>query len=103
MPSQNHVHTYVKFKSRPDYMRCAAPDCTHYTLKETLIGKNSRCALCGAQFILDKETIRLAKPRCLGCRSTKKAKVFQASQALAAQVLGTFELGIQGEKPKDGN
>jgi hypothetical protein len=82
MPSQDHIHTYVQFKSRPGYFRCAAPDCTHFLIREMVIGKNSLCTECGSQFLIDFDNAKLKKPRCLKCRDTVKARAFKVGQSI---------------------
>lgn len=96
MASQNHIHTYVKFKSRPGYFRCAAPDCTHFLIKEAVKGKYSLCPDCGRQFIIDTDNIRLAKPRCLNCRDSKKAKAFKVGQEALSKIV-RFDVGDGAE------
>ena len=88
MPSLNHIHTYVRYKSRPGYYRCDAPDCTHFNTKEHITGKLSLCSLCGQQMILDSEALRRARPRCINCSDTKKAKIHRKAQELT-RYLGT--------------
>lgn len=88
MPSLNHIHTYVRYKSRPGYYRCDAPDCTHFNTKEHITGKLSLCSLCGQQMILDSEALRRARPRCINCSDTKKAKIHRRAQELT-RYLGT--------------
>jgi hypothetical protein len=87
MPSQNHTHTYVQFKARPGYFRCAAPDCTHFLIREAVIGKNSLCNDCGQSFLLTLDAAKLRKPRCLMCRNTKQARAFQTGQQFMAGLL----------------
>jgi hypothetical protein len=90
MPSIDHVHLYVKYKKRPGYFRCAAPNCTHIADKEFLEGKHSTCNLCGAVMTLSKEDLRRAKPRCIECSNTKKAKDLKKLQELTMYI-GTSE------------
>lgn len=87
MPSQKHIHSYVQFKSRPGYFRCAAPDCTHFLIREAVIGKYSKCLDCGSQFTIDFENSKLRTPKCLMCRTTKKAIAFQKGQELMAKMV----------------
>lgn len=73
MPVVNHVHTYVKYKGRPGFYRCDAPDCTHFIDKESILGKYSLCTECGSQMILTKDDLRRARPKCFNCSNTKEA------------------------------
>lgn len=88
MPAIAHIHTYVKYKNRPGFYRCEAPDCTHIIDKELLLGKLSLCSLCGSQMILTREDLRRAKPRCLNCSETKKAKLHKKANEIT-KLLGT--------------
>jgi hypothetical protein len=88
MPAIKHVHTYIRYKARPNWYRCAAPNCTHHIDKEVLLGKLSLCNSCGAEMILSREDLRRAKPKCLNCSDTKKAKLHQKAQELT-KYLGT--------------
>lgn len=92
MASQNHVHTYVKYKHRRGYFRCAAPDCTHFLDREAVVGKLSKCPDCLSHFILDVDNLKLVKPKCLNCRTSKKALAYQAGQRLV-QNLPIFSIG----------
>lgn len=88
MPAIAHIHTYVKYKNRPGYFRCEAPNCTHIIDKELLEGKLNLCSFCGAQTILTREDLRRVRPRCLNCSETKKAKLHKKAQELTKH-LGT--------------
>ena len=96
MPSLNHIHTYIKYKNRPGYFRCLDEKCTHFINKEMLIGKLSRCTLCGAEFTLNRFDLMRAKPRCLECSNTQKAIKARRDQekaaALVNKVLETVEV-----------
>ena len=73
MPSLNHIHQYVRYSKRgaktlkARVFRCDDPGCTHSAPAELVIGKFSRCTLCGGQFVLDAEAARLTRPRCPNC------------------------------------
>jgi len=43
----NHLHTYERTKSNREIYRCLDPHCTHFTLRERLVGKAVICAKCG--------------------------------------------------------
>ena len=88
MPSQNHVHQYVKYKKRKNAWRCNLPDCTHFADKEVVVGKYTQCNLCTNVFILTKEDARRTFPRCQECSNTKKSKNLREAQTLVNSVLG---------------
>lgn len=82
MPSLNHIHTYVKYKKRPGYMRCADRYCTHIMDRESCHGKASLCTVCGDEFVLDWPDLDRVRPRCLKCSDTKKAREARAAKSL---------------------
>ena len=62
-----HTHRYIRWKKETGLYRCAHPDCTHFTEKSFLLGKRSVCNLCGDEFVLTREDLLLAQPRCPNC------------------------------------
>lgn len=88
MPVLNHVHCYIKYKGKLGLFRCNSPDCTHFTEKEAILGKLSLCTECGTAFILSRDDLRRARPKCLSCSNTKKGKAFRKAQELTKH-LGT--------------
>ena len=109
MPSIVHTHTYVRYKSRPGYFRCDSPDCTHFIDKESVLGKISLCTTCGEQFLLSREDLKRARPKCLNCSNTKKAKQHKKVQKLTESLgtdsfnpLGLFKPGPQSTLPLPG-
>lgn len=82
MPSLSHTHTYCLFKARTKgkkitdrVYRCADPGCSHYTYYELVLNKRSRCNLCGEEYILDRESLKRVKPRCLLCSETPRGRL----------------------------
>ncbi len=92
MASQNHIHTYVQFKARPGYFRCAAADCTHFLIREAVIGKYSKCPDCGTQFTIDFQNAKRMKPKCLNCEQTKKGRAYRMGQNLTKSIV-KFSVG----------
>jgi hypothetical protein len=90
MPSLKHTHSYVRYKSRPGYYRCANAHCSHFAEKEVLVGKACTCT-CGKEFILDREDLRRARPKCLECSNTAKSKIFKASHDLVKGLMEGLE------------
>jgi len=91
MSSLKHVHTYVKYKKRSGYFRCADSHCTHILDKEAVLGKASLCTSCGKEFILSREDLKRVKPRCLECSNTARGKVFRATQVIQKKLVGSVE------------
>ena len=83
-PETEHIHTFVKFKGkffgRTDNWTCASPDCNTIRPPEQVIGKLSRCTLCGIPFTLTREDMRRARPRCLECSDTKKGRILRKTR-----------------------
>jgi|SRR5215467_3838795 len=88
MPVISHIHTYVRYRGRPGFYRCDAPDCTHFIDKEAIKNKLSLCCDCGTQIILDREALRRARPKCINCSNTRKAQAHRKAQELT-RGLGT--------------
>ena len=82
MSPQNHVHTFVKYKKKPGFMRCDAPDCIYWIDKELIINKISRCTQCGTEFQLTREDLKRSRPRCLNCSNTEQARKHRIGQDL---------------------
>jgi hypothetical protein len=98
MPSQKHIHTYGRFKKKPGYYKCNAPNCTHFIQKDLLVGKYSLCNLCGQQFILSLQDLKLALPRCFDCSNSKKAVLARKAKELT-RYLGTEAFQQSGNLP----
>ena len=86
MASLKHIHTYVKYKRRPGFFRCTDSLCTHSAHKEVVEGKQSLCFFCGSVFILTKEDLRRAKPRCFNCSNTAKALAVKKASNLMSSI-----------------
>jgi sRNA-binding protein len=87
MASVNHVHTYYTTKKRERIFYCADPYCTHRLDRKLLVGKASKCNLCGNEFILTRQDLERAKPRCQACSQTKQAKAIHAASAVFQQAI----------------
>ena len=74
---EQHIHTYERPRWNRNIYRCIAPDCSHYIQKKLLLGKYGKCPECGSQFILDREKLLRAKPRCDFCSNTKKSRALK--------------------------
>ncbi len=78
--AKSHTHQYIRVNNldgSPDKnrYRCADPDCFHWMYKNMLLGKRTVCAICKSEeFLLDRESLRRAKPTCFKCSNTEEAK-----------------------------
>jgi hypothetical protein len=73
-----HVHKYVRIKlgrnkDRIKY-KCNLPGCPHYLEPELAVGRIALCNSCNEEFVMNKESIRLAKPHCDNCGKGSKKK-----------------------------
>ena len=51
--------------------RCIKPACNSHIPVNRALGKLAECNRCNNPFILDKETVQLAKPHCQDCIERK--------------------------------
>lgn len=78
MPSnKDHIHTYERPRWNRSIYRCIDPSCSHYIQKRLLVGKYGKCPECGSQFILDREKLLRARPKCDFCSNTKKSRALK--------------------------
>ena len=89
MPSLNHVHTYKKFSK--DLFQCADPYCTHKMQRSMIVGKVSLCNGCRQEFILTKEAMKRALPKCVNCMQTKEAIEFREQRKRLQEVMSLFQ------------
>lgn len=67
MPPINHVHTYIRIPASSKRYKCADPDCSHTDLRNSIVGRRSKCSYCGNEFIVSMSSVKLAKPHCSKC------------------------------------
>lgn len=96
-----HTHTYQRWKRRgPEnemWYRCTDSKCTHVSPKSLLRGKAALCNKCGKEFLLDPESLLYAKPTCMDCRGSKKAKAYQANKSIITSMLSKLGLRDDGD------
>ena len=82
-----HIHTYVKRRQTDKQVRCDDPRCTHFTTVYLALGKESICSQCRSEvFILDRESLKRARPRCLKCSATKEAQRVKRNKQVLAEL-----------------
>lgn len=85
MVKMNHVHTLCRFDK--DTMKCSNPYCSFKAANVDVQDKATCCNICGEEFVLTRADIkRYAKPRCINCKTTKKAKEYQEKQKLIQDI-----------------
>ena len=72
----NHLHRYKRVNLARDggeylVFKCTKPICSHYIAVSLAEGKLAECNICGNAFIIDKISVRRAKPHCLDCTKRK--------------------------------
>lgn len=77
-PAHNLPHKYVRVrKNRHTYKKslykCSLPGCAHKLHADLAIGRKSLCNLCGEEFVMTKESVRLAMPHCDNCKKGANA------------------------------
>ena len=90
----NHTHSYVRYKrnqwKNPDLFKCDNPDCTHFADKALILGKHSQCT-CGEVFILSRDDLKRARPKCLNCSNTAAGKKSRAVHELVGTIFANSE------------
>lgn len=94
---KEHKHTWVKHKQREGYFRCTGATCYSIQPRDILIGKENACPFCGKTFLLSREDLRRAKPRCQDCSQTKEAKTYQKAQEVMRNLLEGVDINKEGE------
>lgn len=71
---ERHTHKYIRVKGRRGRIRykCSIPGCPHVLEPEVAVGRFSICNHCGDTFVMNKESVTLAKPRCENCRKSPR-------------------------------
>lgn len=93
----NKEHTCIWVRWKKNFgewqYKCDDPDCYKVKAKSFLIGKRTMCAVCRQRdFVLTKLDLKLARPRCEDCSTTKEALERKRIKSIAAKILdGTFE------------
>lgn len=71
---ERHTHKYIRVKGRRGWVRykCIHPGCPHILEPYEMLGRFAACYFCGAEFVINKESLTLAKPRCENCRKSPR-------------------------------
>ncbi|HEY4698981.1 MAG TPA: hypothetical protein VIH27_01220 [Nitrososphaerales archaeon] len=84
-----HIHRYVRIKigrnQRIEY-KCSIPGCTHHVREELAIGRESLCYRCGNVFFLDKENMKLTRPRCINCKQSSNQTIIDKLAELVGKI-----------------
>jgi hypothetical protein len=69
-----HTHKYVRIKigkSKRIKFKCAIPGCAHSIEPELVVGRFTVCNICQKEFVMNKEAMQRAFPRCSDCIERK--------------------------------
>lgn len=91
MSKGNHVHKYMRViiggrkivvrdgkkyiekTGGTEVFKCMIPGCSHFKVRELVLGAQSICWKCGGELILNMENTTLKKPTHLWCRKTRES------------------------------
>ncbi len=95
-----HIHTWIPWRIRigklvkpklhegePVFKCISTPDCSSFKPMSLLLGKESLCPGCFTKFILTRLNMRMAVPKCEGCRNTKKGKIIREARGIMDRLL----------------
>jgi hypothetical protein len=83
-----HVHKYKRTILGKDYqiLRCMVPACMHYISLSLAEGKLCECWRCGNPMVLDKRSVRLAKPHCENCVEHKSPEIVESMSEILDKI-----------------
>jgi RNase P subunit RPR2 len=100
MASMKHLHSYERSKNNMEIYRCIHPQCTHFTRRELIVGKEVTCTKCHEPMIAKNEQLHaghnqigVKKLTCLMCGNSPKRHQIQAIEDVLSDVLNDFSLG----------
>lgn len=70
---EEHVHKVKmhKYKTGQKIYHCILPDCYFKVEVPMFLGKRTVCHICGDEFIVTEQTLKLQRPHCSGCGRMK--------------------------------
>lgn len=93
-----HIHSYIRgrrpispsaTRKDPQVYVCSDPACTSKARRVDLYGKRSLCSQCMKNIlILNSQSLKLSRPRCLDCSQTKEARERRNIKEGLAQIFG---------------
>jgi hypothetical protein len=103
MASLKHLHTYERSKHSMEVYRCIHPQCTHFTRRELIVGKEIMCSKCHQPTIARNEQLHAGHNKigvkqltCIMCSNSPKRFAIQAIEDVLGSVLNN-ELKEEGE------
>lgn len=102
MPKQSHVHKLKKHKYATGnaVFFCTLADC-HYKVEVPFaLGKRSICNICGKEFVISENTLKLARPHCNECGKVR-VKDADGNNRYVKKVANKILTGIAQNTNKD--
>ena len=86
---ETHIHKYIRVRlGKHIVYKCSLANCTHFLRRELVVGRLSICWRCGEPFVMNRESITLARPRCTTCKKTAKKADIAAITEFIEKVVG---------------
>lgn len=95
MTKKVHIHKWVRRERgtwRKARYQCDDPHCYAVKTPPYLLGKVSRCTQCDNEFILTRDQLENARPRCLRCAGTEEARKFQAMEQMVKNAVAVEDV-----------
>ncbi len=84
-------HKVVRSRSNKEIFRCIHPRCTYTQKREFLEDKEVLCSICSKPYIVNREQLRNAKPRCVYCQNTKEGRAVREAMKKVALLVPEAE------------
>lgn len=99
MPAQKHLHKYRRDRKNKQVYHCLEANCTHWTWKEHLKGKEARCAEegCDRRIILTPELLLRVKPKCIYHMNTAESRARNAALEAFTTAIPVIEDSLVSE------
>lgn len=104
MASLKHLHSYERSKENMEIYRCVHPQCTHFTRRNLIVGKEITCTKCHLPTLARQDQLHAGQTKigvrtltCVMCSNSPKRFALQAVEDVLAGVLTE---AIKEEEPK---
>jgi hypothetical protein len=106
MASLKHLHSYERSVKNMEIYKCIHPQCTHFTRRELIVGKEVICTKCHQPTIARNEQLHaghnqlgVRRLTCLMCSNSPKRFQIQAIEDVLAGVLDNLDSdNLEGSK-----
>lgn len=94
MASLKHLHSYERSKENMEIYRCVHPQCTHFTRRNLIVGKEITCTKCHLPTLARQDQLHAGQTKigtkaltCVMCSNSPKRFALQAVEDVLANVL----------------